>query len=178
MTRPVHICHCGEHAWVSLTRGHVAFVDAVYADVVGQWNWKAIFDGRNWYAARNHYERINGKKHALTIRMHRIVLPVPNGWLVDHTNRNTLDNRRRNLRAATPAANATNTRPHPNTTSQYRGVSRAGTKWRALITDRGIQKYLGIFDTEEDAARAYDNIAKALHGQFATLNFLDEQVAA
>ena len=56
-------------------------------------------------------------------------------------------------------------------TSRYRGVHSYGRRWRASIKFDGNQEYLGIYDSEIDAARAYDERARVLHGPYARLNF-------
>jgi hypothetical protein len=56
-------------------------------------------------------------------------------------------------------------------TSRFRGVHRAGDGWVARIKLDGIQEYLGIFDSEIEAAKAYDERAKIIHGPYARLNF-------
>ena len=58
----------------------------------------------------------------------------------------------------------------------YRGVSlrKKSGKWQAGIRFNGINKFLGSFDNEEDAARAYNEAAKIYHGEFAVLNFTDK----
>lgn len=58
--------------------------------------------------------------------------------------------------------------------SKYKGVSKAKNKWRATIVSDGVVKHIGVFENEIDAARAYDQAAKDIHGEFACLNFKEE----
>lgn len=92
-------------------------------------------------------------------------------FLVDHIDGNTLNNRRNNLRKADKQQNAANRRPFGK--SKYLGVafSTGRNKWQAQIGANGHYKHLGRFNTEEDAARAYDKAAKEAYGEFANLNF-------
>jgi len=99
------------------------------------------------------------------IAMHRFLMGFPS-CIVDHKNRNTLDNRRSNLRLATHAQNMQN-QVTSTGTSQYKGVTKSGHKWRAQIQ----RKYLGEFTLEIEAALAYDSMARILYGEFARLNF-------
>lgn len=99
--------------------------------------------------------------------------------MIDHKNGNGLDNRRSNLRFCTNAQNQHNQRKWGSRSgkplsSRYKGVSwhRRG-HWRAKIQAQGKRRYLGQFQSEEAAARAYDRAARELHGEFAVLNFSD-----
>lgn len=96
--------------------------------------------------------------------MHQIVLGAKPGMVIDHINRNRLDNRKENLRHATHSQNALN-RIHRNT-SGYRGVRPAGKHWQAITANFK----LGTFDTAEMAAAAYNWAALRLYGEFAVLN--------
>ncbi len=108
--------------------------------------------------------------------MHREVINVPNGMVADHANQNTLDNRKANIRPATPTQNAYNKRkPNRKSTSIYKGVSwsQSDKKWMSRIYIDGKNRYLGCYKTQIEAAKAYDHAAKKYHGEFAYLNFPD-----
>lgn len=64
-------------------------------------------------------------------------------------------------------------------TSQFFGVSWIDRMqhWRADVLVRGRRYILGCFDDEEEAARAYDRVARAKHGAHAKLNFPTEALA-
>jgi hypothetical protein len=98
----------------------------------------------------------------------------PENLLVDHRNNDGLDNRRENLRLATPSQNSCNSRrDKSNTYSRFRGVSfsKRKQKWFAAIRANGRKLWLGYFNNELDAAKAYDNAARRYHKEFARLNF-------
>lgn len=104
-----------------------------------------------------------------------LMSPVPKGMLVDHINRNSLDNRRVNLRLATPRENAANIgkrRCNHVGSSKYKGVSRTknGT-WSAAINFAGKRFWIGTYSDEETAAMAYDMADLELNHEFAALNF-------
>lgn len=100
--------------------------------------------------------------------MHNVVL----GRLyVDHINGDRLDNRRRNLRAATTAENAKNRRPMLNSSTGFRGVTKTkGGKFSAALQPKSKYIYVGVFDTAEEAALAYNAAAKKHYGEFAYQN--------
>ena len=138
-----------------------SLVDAIEAPPLLAWPWRLSTHG---YAARS--ETLDGKKR--TIYLHREILKVDAGSLVDHINGDRLDNRRQNLRIATPAENAANSKDRPRR-SGYRGVypHKPTGRWIAQISAGGHVRHLGIYDDPEAAARAYDLAARVQWGQFA-----------
>jgi hypothetical protein len=91
---------------------------------------------------------------------------------VDHKNRNPEDNRWSNLRKATHAETTWNTTKRTTNTSGYKGVSwhKLRHKWVANIKANGNRRYLGLFDTKEEAALAWNEAARRYHREFACLN--------
>ena len=108
--------------------------------------------------------------------LHRAILDVqdPN-ILVDHRDRDKLNNQKSNLRLATKSTNGMN-RPKPiNNTSGYKGVkwNKERSLWDVNIQANSKNKFVGRFDTVEEAAKVYDFYARKFHGEFAMLNFPD-----
>jgi hypothetical protein len=153
---------------IYLTRGRVAIVDAEDVDVLSAFSWTfhpgdaSIGEG---YAMSN----LNGK----TIYMHRFLLGASPGQEVDHKNRNSLDNRRSNLRIATRSQQAVNVHYKPGI-SGYRGVQcdfHKAKPYRAKITIIGAVTRGQYRKTAEEAAADYDALARSAFGEFAILNF-------
>lgn len=87
---------------------------------------------------------------------------------IDHRDGDTSNNRWRNLREATRAQNQRNVRKHRDNRSGFKGVSRdkRTEKWLAKITFEGRPRRIGLFNTPEEAAAAYDREAQQLFGEF------------
>jgi hypothetical protein len=155
---------------IPLTQGHVAVVDDEDHEWLSQWRWCTkkivLANGRTKLYA---HRRIG----ASTITMHRLIMGVNSGEIVDHIDGDGLNNRRSNLRKATVAANCWNSNSRRNTSSHYKGVSwhRHVGKWGAAIRLCGRSQHLGYFTDETEAALAYDRAAKEHFGEFARLNF-------
>jgi hypothetical protein len=112
-----------------------------------------------------------------TYLAHRIIWVMQTGQqpknFIDHIDRNKANNRWENLREANKTQNNANRVSKPNSSSKYLGVcwNKPLKKWRAEIVNSNNKNHLGYFYCEQMAARAYDEAAKRLHGEFANLNF-------
>lgn len=150
-----------------MTRGLFAVIDEADWPTVSQHKWHArTYESGCTYALTNTPD--GGK-----LSMHNL-LAGRDGFTVDHRDRDGLNNRRENLRVATRSQNNQNRRKQRG---EYKGVHPHGKRWRAIIQANGERKHIGTFDTPELAARAYDDEARKLHGEFACLNFPQEVAA-
>lgn len=139
--------------FIKLTRGKVAIVDDADYEVIMPYKWRYMSDG---YVMGY----VNGKN----IQLHNYLLGVKG---IDHINRDRLDNRRANLREATPSQNLANKTKQRNSKSPYKGVTRHKFgKWQAKA--KGV--YLGLFDNPMDAALAYDVRMESVFGDYAATN--------
>ena len=138
---------------------------------LNKFHWSRKKSQSNFYAVRILND---GCKESKLFSMHREIMNPPKGFLVDHKNLNSLDNTRTNLRLATRSQNMFNRKKIKTaTSSRFIGVCfyKRTKKWCAYIRIGGKLIWLGSFDNEIDAAKAYDAAAKKYHGEFARLNF-------
>lgn len=152
---------------IPLTKGHFAIVDDDDYEDLARWKW-SYSDG---YPVR----KVQTATGAKTYCMHRQIMQPPDGYVVDHINGYRLDNRRANLRICTWAQNTINRPPNfQKQSSPYKGVyfhkKRVANPWMARIRHNDTIHHLGVFPTAEDAAKAYNDAALKLHGEFAWLN--------
>ena len=150
---------------IPLNQGKIALVDDEDYEAVRSRLWKAVRKRHTCYASR----KIHRDGAWVVELMHRVVLaralgrPLAKGELVQHISGDALDNRRANLRLATPSElqrgkrhGWARRRPAPNISSQYLGVSwhKRNAKWLAKIQVNRKQIHLGCYATELDAAHA------------------------
>lgn len=132
---------------------------------------------RKWYTLRHRTGRfyamakISGKN----VLMHRLIMKARAfSEKVDHLDGNSLNNTRENLRIATNAENMRNRGIAGHNKTGFKGVlkrsDRRTKKYKAQIGVNGKTIYIGHFETAKQAAIAYNEKAKELHGEFARLN--------
>lgn len=142
----------GAIAYVELTRGHWATIDANDAPLVANRKWHSYTSRGVTYAAMNGE---GGKR----VQMHFLISGEKN---IDHINRDGLDNRRSNLRPSTHTFQKLNQGIRKDNSSGINGVHlRPNGRWQARIGFFGKRVNLGHFDTKDEAAIAV-GIARAI----------------
>lgn len=143
---------------IPLTKGLFTFIDNEDFESVSKLPWT--------YASKYAYNGVVGY-------LHRFLMSPDEGLVVDHINRNPLDNRRNNLRVCTQKENNMNSPSKKTSSSIFKGVSftTKDRKWVAQIKVGDKNIYLWNFSEEDDAARVYDKKALEVYGDFAFLNF-------
>lgn len=145
---------------VALYNGDIALIDDDKLEAVSQYSWWLDKDG---YALT--------VKDGKRILMHHIV--YGSKVMLDHKDGNKLNNTLDNLRPCNKQTNAMNQKKWAKkTSSKYKGVSlfKKTGRFMAYIKKDGKRMYLGYYDTEEEAALAYNNKATEIFGEFANLN--------
>ena len=153
--------------YILLNDGSVAVTDGVFYEKVSKHTWMKDLKG---YAVSSF--EINGNKRPYRLQ-NFLFDKIPEGRIVDHINGNKLDNRLCNLRFVSPRENIANSSSKSGSTSKYKGVSfdTSRSKWISSIQINGKTKHLGRFESEEEAAKAYDKASYAEYGIYARLNF-------
>lgn len=150
--------------------GKFALVDDQDYELASKYSWWVSADGH----VRTTLYLGGGRAHARhkLLGLHQLIMNAPPGMVVDHKHGNPLDNRRSELRVCTNQQNGHNRRAGRNNTSGYKGVSfhKATGKWQASIRREWRSVHLGVFNTAEEAARAYNEAAIDYHGEFAHVN--------
>lgn len=153
--------------WTYKRRAQFIIDDADFDKIQG-FNWGISTGGyivaSDW---RSEDKAINKK-----VYIHRLLheFDLEKGMTVDHINGDKLDNRRSNLRIASYSQNHAN-KSKSRGTSKYKGVHLGTTAWVAQIRSESKRYHLGSFQTQEEAALAYDQKALELFGEFAFTNF-------
>lgn len=145
---------------IALTQGFHALVDDEDYDflvTVGDWHY-----AKGYAATWCREKRCPLMMHDFIARRKGI------SGLIDHKDRNPLNNTRDNLRVASKSQNGMNAKLSKASTSKIKGVSRDRTRWRAHIVVNGKQVHLGSFGTKEEAAIARKDAERHFFGEFAT----------
>lgn len=155
----------GVELFIPLTQGYVAVVDVEDWGKVRPYKWCALLRDGIPYAV------ILRKRK--TVYLHQVIAGKKNSYEIDHRDRNTLNNKRENLRFATKSQNQANQKIRSDNTSGFKGVNwrKDIAAWAARVSVMNKRIHLGHFPTAEAAARAYDTAAQKHFGEFARLNF-------
>lgn len=153
--------------YLKLSDGTEVMLDAEDYNFFSRWKWQLSPSG---YVARS-AQVCNIRKR---VYLHRLIMECPSNKVVDHIDKNRLNNQKLNLRVCTTTQNIVGASGSLKSEVKYKGVSYAYfngikvlTKYRARINDLN----LGCFDNPVDAAIAYDKKAFELYGIYAYQNF-------
>lgn len=167
---------------IPLTQGQYAIVDDADYQKLSLWKWHAVLKKTGFYASRQiELPRVGTRRRRLSIYMHRYLMGFPAGdvFEVHHKNHQPLDNRKENLEVMSAKIHTRLRRKGENyggqkTTSRYIGVSwwKQSQKWIAQLQKKdGARIFLARFDSEFEAAVAFDTQSRKVNGNFAVLNY-------
>lgn len=166
--------------FLPLSRGKVAVIDFSDFELVRGFKYSVKTKKRNFYAVRGARSPTTGRATLSSLHRDLMDLKAGDGLLIDHIDYNGLNNTRANLRICSNTENSRHRRSTLGSTSKFLGVCRYKliSKWVAQgklpnisREGRGKQVCLGRFDSEVDAAHAYDAFAREHYGEFANCNF-------
>lgn len=160
---------------IQLTKGLFAIIDDEDFELISKYKWIAV-KGRNTFYTQAKIT-VSGKR--ITLNMHRLITGAIKGEFVDHIDGNGLNNIKKNIRRCNRSQNGANQKGRG--VSNYRGVSfrnrirnnKQYSHWIASIQINGKLKHIGEFKSEKEAALAYNEKAKEVHGEFAFINAIN-----
>lgn len=165
---------------IPLTQSRIAFVDDADYEWLNRKKWRTQKRYSHLVYAVRGMPQVKGKRGSEY--MHRVILGLRrgDGQQCDHIDGNGLNNQRANLRVCTITQNHQNQRKRIVGTSKYKGAcwNRRDHKWQASIKVNKKLIHLGLFDSELDAACAYNKAAQKYFGEFALLNTIEERKTA
>lgn len=147
-------------------------VDDEHFDFLNQYNWHVAPSRKTFYAQRHGIKRLGEKA---TISMHREILKLKNGKIqVDHIDGDGLNNQKSNLRLCDHKQNQHNSLKQDGCTSKFKGVSWSPImkKWRVSFGPSSNRKTIGHYESEKEAALAYNVTASFAYREFAKLNVI------
>ena len=156
--------------YISLTQNKKTIVDNEDYAYLIQWKWRITANG---YAVT--YEKGKSHKTRQIICMHRLIINAPEDMVVDHKNRDRLDNRKINLRICTQTQNNGNMRGHNRYDCKgvefvkFNGGGKTLRKkpWRSRLKIAGKRIELGTYVTKEEAIKAYYEGARMHFKEYA-----------
>ena len=170
----VNYIHESNYVQIKLMGAHAHKINAIM--LISTNNLSLILEF-TWYLGKSGYpvayQSIDSKiKLGRGMKVYQMIMPkIADGYVIDHINRNKLDNRIENLRICTNKENSYNTSKPKNSKNKYKGVQKCGDKWKAVITKNNKTNEINNIASEKEAARIYDLMAEELFGKYAGKNF-------
>jgi hypothetical protein len=174
----IGIFKTGTMKLIKLTQGKFAQVDDEDYKFLNQFKWDCRFIGNTYYTVTLLWDPVLNK--GIKVYMHRLIMKFPTKLVIDHIDHNGLNNQKSNLRICTHRQNMLNSAKRKSgKTSKYIGVYIDKRGYIiGCVSMNNKTKYIGKFETEEDAARARDReVIKDPDGRYCILNFNDQNIS-
>lgn len=149
---------------IQLTQGKVALVDDEDFEELNKYKWCVRKYRKTFYVCRSDGKICNKR---VFLRMHRVIINTSEEMQIDHIDGDGMNNQKYNLRICTASQNCMNRKKRVDNTSGYKGVSKSGERWRAIIWVNRKQIHLGYFINKLDAYKEYCEAAEKYHKEFA-----------
>lgn len=142
--------------------------------------WREITPSMNGPKTHVLIDLVNPSGERRAYSLHRLMYElfigvIPDGFQIDHKDRNGLNNSLDNLRLSTQSQNVMNQKIRKGRKFKGTHKTRDG-KWVARSSFKGRAVYFGRFVTEIEAAKAYNEYARKQFGEFAVLNSIEDEV--
>lgn len=157
MTRYFYTDPLAAACQITMSDGQAVTVSPEDYEWLSRHSWRPSYSKKKCYAATSIKD---GSGKWRKRYMHRLIVKPKGGYQVDHINGRSLDNRRENLRMCNSFQNAHNR--GANNGSPIKGVRQENGRWRMTISK--------TYATQKEAAKAYNELAKQLFGEFAYQN--------
>lgn len=161
---------------IKFKNGLRAFVDDEDFELVDKFTWYCEPHGRTFRSYMAKDRNIDGKRTRKKIFLHRFILKAEKGQIIDHVDGNALNNQKSNLRFCTHSQNIMNGPRRIGSSSKFLGVSRRqfknSLKWKTQYQLNGKNHYVGVYESEKEAALVYNVCASFAFREFARLNKL------
>jgi hypothetical protein len=170
-TNPIEVCGVYTKIFFFNSEGY-AIIDTEDYENVRNYCW-----GKKTYRGGLAYARAGIRGSSGETKIHQIILPCEEGFIVEHKDGNGLNNRKNNLRPATCSQNSMNTKLRSNNTSGCKGVTfdKKWDKWVAKITVDGKDHCLGGFSTKEEAVRVRKDAEGNYFKEFSYLKYRSKE---
>lgn len=155
--------------YISISNREQKFlVDVDIYQLINKYKWNES----NGYIYRTIYDKNKPPYFHAKLYLHRFIMNPPANVPIDHIDGDTYNNLRINLRLCTDRDNNRNKKKFFINYTEYKGVfwRKDRQTWIAKIKVDGKGIYLGSFNNERDAAKAYNDAAKEYFGKFANYN--------
>lgn len=156
-----------------LTKGYFALVDEDDYYWVSQFNWCAIELNGQVYARRSKKKGTLRSNEPYEVYLHRVIAKCTDkSKVVDHIDHDGLNCQKNNLRICSAEENKRYTSSHKDSFSKHLGVSfdKSRNKWIAQLKHNGVRVLSKRYDTELEAAQAYNKASLLYNKEFATIN--------
>ncbi|MEK6879603.1 MAG: HNH endonuclease [Nanoarchaeota archaeon] len=154
----------------NIAKIQIKYKNRIFYGIIDKEDYEKIKSYKWYYNKTGGYIRSQKKENGILKRymIHNIILKPKKNLIIDHIDRNPLNNRKKNLRYATYSQNISNSKIAINNTTGYKGLffNKKNQKWTASIWLHYTQIFLGSFKDKKDAIKARKEAEIKYFGEF------------